>query len=179
MRHLFLALLILATGCSTAVTSLAPARAAEVYRLGPGDRVRVVIFGEDKLGGEFSLDGEGRIALPLIGQLKAGGRTVDETQAAIVAKLAEASLRAPQVTVDVIGYRPVFILGEVTRPGEFAYSSGLTVYALVAKAGGFTYRANKRKVYIRHPDAAEMAVRLDAATPVAPGDTVRIVDRVF
>ncbi len=178
MRQIIIACLLIATSCAAAPPPT-QAPAAGVYRLGPGDKVRVVIFGEDKLGGEFGVDGAGRIALPLIGQLQVGGKTVDETQAAIVAKLAEASLRNPQVTVDVIDFRPVYILGEVNKPGEFPYSSGLTVYALVAKAGGFTYRANKRRVHVRHPDSAEIEITLDAATPVAPGDTIRIGERIF
>jgi protein involved in polysaccharide export with SLBB domain len=157
-----------------------PPVAATAYRLGPGDKVRIETFGETALTGEFALDGEGKIAFPLLGTIKASERSADELGTEIQTRLAAQALRDPKVTVQVIGFRPVYVLGEVARPGEFPFASDLSVFALVAKAGGFTYRANRKRVYIRHAAAPdEVAYKLDAATPVRPGDTVRIGDRVF
>ncbi len=180
MRTLLTLLILALAACAAAPVSTTPPPATTAYRLGPGDRIRVETFGEAALTGEFTLDGEGRIAFPLIGAVKAADRGADELGLEIQTRLAAQALRDPKVTVQVIGFRPVFVLGEVTRPGEFPFASDLSVFALVAKAGGFTYRADRRRVFIRHAGApAEVAYKLDAATPVRPGDTVRIGDRIF
>lgn len=159
----------------------APAQApaqAEPYRLGAGDKVRIDTYGEPQLSGEFTLDGQGRIAFPLLGQVSAAPLTIDELAAFIRTRLGETIVRDPRVTASILSYRPVYILGEVARPGEFAFSTDLSVYALVAKAGGFTYRANRRKVFVRHAGSpSEQAYPLTAATSVRPGDTIRIGER--
>jgi protein involved in polysaccharide export with SLBB domain len=179
MRFLLLLVVLLVGACAHDAAPLASAPGA-AYQLGPGDKLRIQTFGEDRLSGEFTIDGEGRIAFPLLGQVPAAKQTADELQSALTASLARQALRSPQVTVEVMNYRPVYILGEVTRPGEFPFSSDLSVFALVAKAGGFTYRANQHRVFIRHAgENVEVAYKLDAATPVRPGDTVRVGDRVF
>ena len=178
--RLFLLLLLLITAACHSGDLPAASTAATAYRLGPGDKLHIQTFGEDQLTGDYTIDGEGRIAFPLVGTVKAAGRTADEFHADLVAALTQQALRNPRVTVEIIAYRPVYILGEVTRPGEFPYSSDLSVFALVAKAGGFTYRANQKRVFIRHAgETGEVAYKLDAATPVRPGDTVRIVDRIL
>lgn len=150
------------------------------YRIGPGDRLKVATYGEERLTGDFTVDAGGAVAFPLLGPVQAAGMTVAEFNAALQQRLAAQYMRNPQVTVEVVNFRPVYILGEVQRPGEFPYADRLSVFALVAKAGGFTYRANQGYVLIRaENETAERAVRLSSATAVQPGDTIRIPERSF
>ena len=151
------------------------------YRLGNGDQLRIGIFGEPTLSGEVEVDGTGTIQMPLIGTLTVEGMTVPELQNAIAAEyLGGQYLLNPQVTAEVINYRPFYMLGEVNRPAEYQFSSGLTVMNAVAAAGGFTYRAKRDVVFIRSEgEAEERAVRLTSTTQVRPGDTIRIGERLF
>ena len=150
------------------------------YRLGGGDRLKIVVYGEDKLTGEYAVNGEGIVPFPLVGDVPAKGLTIAEFRAALVRQLSSEFLRHPSVTVEVINFRPVFVLGEVAKPGSVPYAEGMTVYGLVSIAGGFSYRANTRRVMIRHEnEAVEMRVPLDSQTQVAPGDTVRVLQRFF
>jgi len=151
------------------------------YRLGPRDKVKVTVFGETDLSGEFVVSGTGQLAFPLIGELKAQGLTSSQLQEAIRARLADGLLRDPRVTVDLLTLRPFYILGEVNKPGEYAYSDGLTLQNAVAMAGGYTYRADSRKVFVKHLDQTEQSVSVQGAPTVAiqPGDTIRIPERFF
>ena len=150
------------------------------YRLGSGDKVRVITFGEESLTGEFFVGGSGNISLPLIGEVRAQGLTIAEFQRAIETELQQGYLKEPRVSVEVLNYRPFYILGEVENPGEYPYTNGLSVLNAVATAGGFTYRANNRRVFIkRADDDAEREFPLTPLTPVAPGDTIRIAERFF
>lgn len=150
------------------------------YALGSGDRLRITVYGEDKLTGEYLVDGNGAIAFPLIGSVPARGITVDQLSARIANALRNGFLDDPSIAIEVLNFRPFYILGEVNHAGEFPYVEGLTVFSAVAKAEGFTYRANTRKVFIRHKDGPnEVLYRLDGATPVQPGDTIRILERSF
>ena len=163
-----------------AAAESAAVRVVPDYRLGAGDKVRVITFGEEALTGEFFVGGSGKISLPLIGEVQAAGSTVPDLQTEIERTLKQGYLREPRVSVEVLNYRPFYILGEVTRPGEYPYTNGLTVLNAVATANGFTYRANKDKVYIKRADGQEeKAYPLTSMTPVAPGDTVRIGERFF
>ena len=151
-----------------------------VYHLGSGDKIRIIVFGEDSLGGQFQIGSSGSVALPLIGEIPAQGKTPTELQDMIAGALGQGYLLSPRVSVEVVNYRPFYILGEVNKPGEYPYSQGLTVLKAVAQAQGFTYRANKRKVVIRRlDDAVERETPLTAYMPVAPGDTIRITERWF
>ncbi len=155
-------------------------RPSEIYRLGTGDQIRLIVFGEDQLSGEFVVDGSGAVSLPLIGEVEAAGRTVRELQRSIEGRLSEGYLVEPRVSAEVVNYRPFFIMGEVNEPGTYPYSDGLTVVNAVATAGGFTYRADERRVYIRRPGAAGwQEYRLTSETNVQPGDTLRIGERFF
>jgi polysaccharide biosynthesis/export protein len=167
------------TGCaSSAAPPDDPAQTAE-YRLGPADQVRITVFNEPELTGQYVVGSQGTIAYPLVGSIRAGGLTVQEFTEALQTALAE-YVRAPSVSVEVANYRPFFILGEVTRPGTYPYSASLTVMNAVATAGGFTYRANRGRVFIRHAsESVERSYPLTVATPVLPGDTVRIGERLF
>ncbi|WP_370627323.1 polysaccharide biosynthesis/export family protein [Brevundimonas sp. PAMC22021] len=157
-----------------------PERVVPEYRLGPGDRVRVTVFGEEALGGTFVVDGAGAASLPLIGEVRAGGLTVAQFRDGVAAALRDGYLHEPRVSAEVVNHRPFYILGEVNRPGEYPYAAGLTVMSAAATAGGFTYRANTRRVFIKRVDEnAEQAYPLTSSTPVAPGDTLRIGERYF
>ena len=150
------------------------------YTLGSGDKVRINVYGEDTLSGEFLVSGEGKVSMPLVGDVKAAGLTVNAFQEELRAALAQDYLKNPKVSVEVINYRPFYILGEVSKPGEYPYTHGLTVFNAVATAGGFTYRANQRRVFIRgKSDTREHGVELTGTTLVTPGDTIRIGERLF
>lgn len=150
------------------------------YRLGSGDKVRVTVFGEASLSGEYQVSGTGAIALPLIGQVQAVGLTTAEFQDLVAQKLSAGYINEPRVSAEVLNYRPFYILGEVRSPGEYPYTNGLTVLNAVATAGGFTYRADSSRVFIKRGDeTVETAVALTTTTPVSPGDTIRIGERYF
>ena len=163
------------------VDSVAPASpAADDYKLGVADKVRVIVYNEPTLSGEFTVSDNGALSLPLIGAVQAGGRSTREVMAEVQARLADGYLRDPRVSLDVLTYRPFYILGEVTRPGEYPYSNSLTVMNAIARAEGFTYRANKRKAFIKRagqPDEKE--IELTPGLQVMPGDTIRIGERYF
>jgi polysaccharide export outer membrane protein len=149
------------------------------YRLGPADQLRVTVFNEAGLTGQFVIGSQGTVAYPLVGDIRAAGLTVAEFTEALRTALSQ-YVRSPSVSVEVANYRPFFILGEVTRPGTYPYAVDLTVLNAVATAGGFTYRANQRRVLIRHANETdERSYPLTPSTPVLPGDTVRIGERLF
>lgn len=183
------AMFMLASACqstgpvSNQVVDSAPSAVAQTntaYTLGTGDRLRINVFGQPELSGEFLVDGTGAISLPLIGQVKAVGMSTQDLETRIATSLSNGFLLDPKVSAEVINYRPFYILGEVGRPGEYPFNSGLTVLNAVAAAGGFTYRANKKVVFIKSADGnEEAAIRLDTNTIVNPGDTLRIGERIF
>ncbi|GEM_PF-360080 len=150
------------------------------YRLGSGDRVHIIVFGQKDLTGDYQVDGSGTLQFPLIGAVRAGGMTADELQQAITSKLSPGYLRNPSVSVEVINYRPFSILGEVNKPGAFPYVSGMTVLDAVALAGGFTHRAKDDDYTIRRTENGHR-VELHATgdTPVSPGDVIIIPERFF
>ena len=158
--------------------SLHHARTTE-YTLGSGDKLRVIVFGEDDLSGEFDVTGAGMVSLPLIGQVRAQGLTVDQFEQAITNKLLDGYLKNPRVSVEVLNYRPFYIIGEVNEPGQYPYTSGMSVLNAVAVAGGFTYRANEDRVYITRGDGDEQAYAADQSVKVLPGDVVRVPERFF
>lgn len=150
------------------------------YHLSAGDQLRITVFGQADLTGLFPISTNGNISFPLIGDLPAEGHTTTELGAALAERLREGFVRDPNVSVEVATYRPFYILGEVTRPGNYPYSPHMTVHNAVATAGGFTARANRRRVYIkRATDEGERSYRLASDTPIAPGDTIRIGERWF
>lgn len=168
----------LVVGCSTTAPAGDPGAPVE-YRLGPGDQLRITVFNEPDLTGQYLVGSQGSIAYPLVGDVRAAGLTLEEFTQALQTAL-QAYIRTPNVSVEVANYRPFFILGEVQRPGTYPYSANLTVLNAVATAGGFTYRANRSRVYIRHANSQEeQVVPLTIATPVLPGDTIRIGERLF
>lgn len=152
------------------------------YKLGAGDKVRVTVFGEQSLNGEYLVGPDGTVALPLIGIVQARGGTITDLQQLIAKKLSPAYILDPRVSIDVINFRPFYILGEVSRPGSYAYTDSLSVAQAVAIAGGYTYRANSKKIFIRHADQTdetEYRLKSKGQVWVQPGDTVRIGERFF
>ncbi|MEP1144651.1 MAG: polysaccharide biosynthesis/export family protein [Henriciella sp.] len=156
------------------------AAASTEYTLSSGDQVKITVFGQPDLSGQFDVDGSGTFSMPLIGQISAEGLTVPQLEQRIATSLSDGYLKNPRVSAEVANYRPFYILGEVRNPGEYPYTNGLTVMEAVASAGGFTYRARKNTVFVRGTDtAAEQPVALTATTQVTPGDTLRIGERIF
>jgi len=167
-------------GPTTAAPAAASPATGQSYTLGSGDKLRVIVFGEDDISGQFELDGNGNFSMPLIGQIVAGGQTPGQVEAMIASKLRQGYLRDPSVSVEVLNYRPFYIHGEVKSAGEYPYANGLTLQSAVAKAGGYTYRANTNTVYIRRANqTTEQAYNLDRPIEIFPGDTVRIPERFF
>lgn len=151
------------------------------YRLGAGDQVRIITFGDEQLTGEFRVKDNGDISMPLLGAVKAAGLTTTQLQREVTEALTSRSLyRNPSVSVEVIAYRPVFVLGEVAHPGQYPYQPGMTVVTAVAVAGGFTYRAVEDEMSIvRTVNGKPVEGRADRGTPVRPGDVITIYERSF
>ena len=153
----------------------------EGYRLGGGDQVRIITFGEDQLTGEFRVDDQGRVALPLLGSVSAAGLSPQELEAKITAGLKSRNLlRNPSVSVEVLAYRPVFVLGEVAKPGQYPYQPGMTMLTTVAVAGGFTYRGvqDYADVVRTNKDVAQEGL-ITPRSFVAPGDVIKVFERRF
>jgi polysaccharide export outer membrane protein len=150
------------------------------YRLGSGDRVRVTVFGEPDLSGEYQVDGAGKLAFPLIGQVDAGSLTASGLQARLASALSPNYVKDPSVSVEILSYRPFYIVGEVRTPGSYPYVAGMSVINGVALAGGFTYRAKKEDFYVTR-NVGSQKVRLDAnqETSVQPGDVITVRERFF
>src|SRR6516225_5585810 len=143
------------------------------YTLDSGDRLRVVVFGQDGLTNSYGVDAAGNITLPLIGPVRARGRTTTQVSASLVARLRQGFLREPHVAVEVEAYRPFFILGEVTYPGQYPYVANMTVETAVAIAGGFTPRAFRPTVEVSRPiDGVAVREIVPLTTLLRPGDTV-------
>ncbi len=151
----------------------------EAYRLDSGDQLRITVFRHVDLSGEFVLDGNGNLALPLIGEVEGGGRTLREFENQIETAFNEGGfLVNPQVGVEVLSYRPFYILGEVNQPGSYAYVSGMTGITAVAMAGGFTNRARQSSMSVqRRGEDGRQSIGL--ASTVLPGDILNIEERFF
>lgn len=177
--------LAMLAACSTGPSMGAPADLASTagmaaYRLGAGDEIKVTVYGEPDLSGNFVVDGQGRIAMSLVGQVQVGQLTLDEAADHLEARFKDGYLRDPQVTAELVKGRPYYILGEINKPGEYPFVSGLTVMNAIASAGDFTYRADKSRILIKRKDSPnEEEVVLTPTTPVQPGDTIRIRERFF
>ena len=150
------------------------------YALDSGDKLRVVVFGQEGLSASYSVDASGNITMPLIGAVRARGMTPAGLQRAVTAKLKNGFVREPHVAVEVEAYRPFFILGEVTLPGQYPYVPNMTVETAVAIAGGFTPRAFKHKIEVsRHVNGMTERRVVSPNYPVRPGETVHIAERWF
>lgn len=154
--------------------------ADDAYRLGSGDRIRVTVYDEPELSGEFELDGGGALAMPLIGTVDALSMTPRALEMRLQGELADGWLVRPRVAIEVLSYRPFYIMGEVNQPGSYPYRTGLTVLNAAAVAGGFTYRADEDDIEIsRGEDGARAEFDAEAQTAVRPGDVIRVKERLF
>jgi polysaccharide export outer membrane protein len=158
-----------------------PQTTASTYTLGTGEQVRVVIFGQTQLTGLFTVNDLGNISVPLLGDVPARGQTTDELAQAISTELQQRKLlNNPSVSVEIAKYRPVFILGEVEKPGQYSYEPGMTALTLVAVAGGFTYRAQTGYVSVlRKVDGHVIEGRAPRGEEIEPGDVITIFERYF
>jgi len=149
------------------------------YSLGTGDQLRVTVFGHEDLSGEFEVDSGGRVTLPLIGDLLVVDRSLDSVEQQIVSALKPDYLKNPQVSVEIISYRPFYIIGEIANPGSYPYVGGLRVITAVAMAGGFTYRAKEDDLLITRAKGNGKQERAGQGTPVFPGDVIEVPERFF
>lgn len=150
------------------------------YRLGAGDRLRITVFGHEDLSGEFTIDGSGNIALPLLGQFPAARQTVTELQSGLREALDKDYLVDPRVSVEVTNYRPFFILGEVNSAGSYPFIAGITILEAVAIGGGYTRRARTSSATVtRMTPEGRVEIRMPPEAPVFPGDTIYIDRRLF
>ncbi|MFH1806722.1 MAG: polysaccharide biosynthesis/export family protein [Pseudomonadota bacterium] len=150
------------------------------YVLGPQDRLRIVVFGEPDLSGEFSLDDIGQISMPLIGLVALGGLARQDAEVLIASRFSQGYLQNPSVSIDIIAYRPFYILGEVNNPGAYEFATGLSVLKAVAIAGGFTYRANESRFdLVREQGDTVTELTASPITLIQPGDILRIRERYF
>jgi protein involved in polysaccharide export with SLBB domain len=177
------ALALSLTGCAADIAQTAPGSspaAPYVYRLAPDDHLRINVYNEAGISGEYAVNSEGDISFPLVGMIRAQGQTLGEFSTALTKTLQSRYYKNAHLVVDLIASRPIYVLGEVNKAGQFPYQSGMTVLGAVATAGGFTYRANQKTVMIRHiGESAEQREPLTAEVIVQPGDTVRIRERNF
>lgn len=150
------------------------------YQLDSGDRININVFNQPDLSGEYQLDGDAQFVMPLIGRIEAKGLTAAELEQALVEKFRPDYLVNPRIFVQVLNYRPYYLIGEVLGTGAFPYIAGMTYLTAIAKAGGFTYRAKRDVVYvIRADDPLQQEVKLSVEEKVQPGDIIRIAERLF
>lgn len=185
---LALAVLINLGGCASgaaetvSTTAAIPAAKDTEYRLAPGDKIRVIVYGEETLTGDYVISSGGNLTFPLIGTIKATDKTVEQLQDAMIVALNDGYVNNARVSVQAISYRPFYILGEVNRPGEYPVATGLTLQQAVASAGGYSYRANTKRVFVKRAnETAETLIDLRKAVDfiVHAGDTIRITERHF
>lgn len=160
-------------------TAALPVNAA--YTLWPGDRLKVAVFNEADLTGEFQVDERGHIAFPLVGEIKASGMTLDQFRQELSTRLRRGYVRNPSITLEVLNYRPINIIGEVKKAGQYAYRPGMTLLDIPAIAGGHTYRADKDIIHIVRLQGGQ-TIKTDAgnsSVAILPGDTIKIPERFF
>ncbi len=152
----------------------------KAYKLGVGDKVRVTVFGETDLSGTFEVDPLGNLAMPLIGEMPAKGKQPAELRQALVERLSGGYLKNPRISVEIAGYRPFYVHGEVRNGGEFAFKPGLTMRDAVALAGGYTYRAQEAHVLLtRDGETTPARMPVGSGALVLPGDNIRVPERFF
>jgi polysaccharide export outer membrane protein len=180
LARVLVCLLVSACAPGRGLPDLPPASPG-AYRLGPGDVVRVITFGEDSTTGEFRVNDSGAIALPLIGTVLATGLSAEALSTRISESLQRANLlRSPSVVAEVSAYRPIFVLGEVNKPGQYPYMPGMTVVTAAAVAGGFTYRAiDAYAAVVRTLDGVAIEGKATRQSFVQPGDVITILERRF
>ena len=178
------AFLVLTTSGAVAACSstsgdceLPPPGDIDNYKLGAGDLIRITVFRNPELSGEFRIDGTGTLAMPLVGSIDAGGKTVRALEDAIETALRDGGLLVqPQVSVEVLEYRDFYIIGEVEAPGGYPYRNGMTVVNAVALAGGFTYRADQNGITLKRGNQEHC---VQPSSSILPGDVITVSERFF
>lgn len=166
------------------LTIISSAQANDVssteYLLGSGDLLKINVFGQDTLSGEYRVDGSGMISMPLIGNVPAKGLTPGQLEQNIIEQLQDGFLKTPRVSVEINDFRPFYILGEINKPGSYPYVSNMRVWNAVALAAGFTKRAKKNGVVIIRADGAgKKKIKVALDTIVFPGDIIEVPQRLF
>ncbi len=175
-------LLLLAAGCAGQLSSLPPLPAMEEgpYRLGAGDRLRLQVFGQEELSQDYLVSDSGTITMPLIGSVEAEGQSLASLEQEIAQELRNGILVDPNVTAEIVAYRPFYILGETKAPGQYPYVPRMTVLTAVSMSGGFTFRADEDQVSITRLVDGQMAeFRADPLAFVEPGDVINVYERYF
>lgn len=150
------------------------------YKLGPGDKVHVTVYGEADLTGDFEISGSGQMAFPLTGNVQAAGLSAPALGDLLAQKLAAGYLKEPRVAVEVAAYRPFYIIGEVSKPGQYPYVNGMTAVNAIALGGGYTPRASEGVIYVRHEgEVKETREAANESTAIRPGDVVRVSESGF
>ena len=153
---------------------------AESYKLGPGDKLAISVFNQQELTGEYTISGSGRFSMPFIGSVLAQGLTVPALTELIISKLKPDYLINPRVSIEVLNYRPFYIIGEVKEPNSYPYVDGMTYLNAVAIAGGYSYRAKKGFAMVRRSENTEgEEKKVEMNGQVQPGDIIRIAERIF
>jgi len=170
-----------AQGLPSSYASVAPARGSVgPYALGPGDRIRLKVYSDDQMSGEYEVDSAGFVSIPLVGEVRAAGMTTRQLERAVAARMQGKLAQKPEVNIEIGAYAPFYIYGEVKKAGEYPYRPGLTLADAVATAGGLTYRADEDRIAIRHAGTrTEQVVRLGAPIRIHPGDNIRVIERIF
>lgn len=186
-RSLALVLMTLLVGltaaCAGDIPPLAEAPSQPPqYRIVAGDKMRITVLDEEQLSGEHTVTSEGDISFPLLGDLEAAGKTIGEFRDGLMQRLSPSYLVDPRISVEILNYRPVYVLGEVEKAGEFKYAAELTATQAIALAGGYTYRADRSRIFVRRAGEQQEVtyeLRSDRAVYLSPGDTVRVGERYF
>jgi polysaccharide export outer membrane protein len=156
------------------------AQSAQAYTMGSGDKIHVIVYGEDDLTGDYDIDAQGFVSLPLIGQVHVGGLTISQAQDIITSKYAANYLVNPRVSVAIVNYRPFYVIGEVKNPGGYPYVNGMTVLNAIALAGGYTPRGNPNNMDVKHAgDPSAQEQKIGENDPVLPGDIIRVNQKLF
>lgn len=167
------------TACADAPPVATGPTTPEAYRVGPGDRLQVMVFGESSLTGEYDVDDTGAISYPLVGAVPVNNMTPREIESGLRERLRRGLVTDPKVNVSVVRYRPIFILGEVQRPGVYEFYNGITVLNAVAYAGGYTYRARNSKITVVRAGSERKPEPVNEASLLQPGDIIVIPERWF
>ena len=180
INALCLAIVISVAGCAPRPNGYADFRADVPYTLASGDRLRVIVFGQDAISNTYAVNSSGNLSMPLIGSVRAQGLTTVALERSVEGKLRDGFIREPKVSIEVDAYRPFFVLGEVTTAGQYPYIAGMTAETAIAVAGGFTPRAEKSEVDLtRVVDGHPVTASVPVDQPVKPGDTIFVRERFF
>jgi polysaccharide biosynthesis/export protein len=168
------------TGQREAERKALEAEASAPLKLQAGDKIHITVYNEPTLSGDYQIDPSGSVSLPLAGTIKAAGFTQKELEQQLETQFRAGYLKNPQITVGVSEFRPIYIVGEVEKPGAYPYTGGLTALSAIAIAGGATYRADQSKVEIQHPSESEMhEYDMSEPIPILPGDIIKVPRRYF